>query len=93
MSNTLQKGWLTTRDGQNFAPATLVENVYTRSGKPYDERVREYIQGLKNLSSTDIATLKANIGSLEGKIETQNEKIETLKNKTNNFDDNLDDKF
>ncbi len=93
MSSTLQKGWLTTRDGQNFAPATLVENVYTRSGKPYDERVREYIQGLKNLSSTDIATLKSDIGSLEGKIETQNEKIETLKNKTNNFDDNLDDKL
>lgn len=93
MSSTLQKGWLTTRDGQNFAPATLVENVYTRSGKPYDERVREYIQGLKSLSSTDIATLKANIGSLENKIETQNEKIEILKNKTNNFDDNLDDKL
>jgi hypothetical protein len=46
MSDTLRKGWLTTRDGELYAPATLVENVYTRSGKPYDERVREYIQGL-----------------------------------------------
>jgi hypothetical protein len=43
MSETLHKGWLTTRDGEKYAPATLVENVYTRSGKPYDDRVREYI--------------------------------------------------
>lgn len=68
MSETLQKGWLTTRDGQKYAPATLVENVYTRSGKPYDERVREYIQGLKNTSDTATTTLQAAVKSNSDKI-------------------------
>lgn len=42
----VKKGWLYTRENKQFAPYTLVENVYTRSGKKYDERVREYIASL-----------------------------------------------
>lgn len=78
MSETLQKGWLTTRDGQKYAPATLVENVYTRSGKPYDERVREYIQGLKNTSDTATTTLQAAVNN-------NSEKIKELQNNTAHF--------
>jgi len=37
MSEIIQKGWLTTRDGEKYAPNTLIESVFTRSGIKYDE--------------------------------------------------------
>lgn len=37
MAEQIKKGWLYTREDEKFAPNTLVENVYTRSGTPYDE--------------------------------------------------------
>ena len=86
MSETLQKGWLTTRDGQKYAPATLVENVYTRSGKPYDERVREYIAGLQSNQGAAVA-------GLQETVNTHDSKITALQNKTANFGDNGDDKL
>lgn len=86
MPDVLQKGWLTTRDGQKYAPATLVENVYTRSGKPYDERVREYIQGLKSISSTSIAALQTS-------VQEHDKEIEALQNKTIYFNGNASDKL
>ena len=54
MAETIQKGWLETRDGDKFAPATLVENVYTRSGKAYDERVREYVDQIQTNTTQQI---------------------------------------
>ena len=86
MSEMLQKGWLTTRDGQKYAPATLVENVYTRSGKPYDQRVREYIQNLKNTSDTATATLEATVKS-------NSEKITKLQDNTAYFNGEASDKL
>lgn len=86
MSETLQKGWLTTRDGSKYAPATLVENVYTRSGKPYDERVREYIAGLQSNQGSAVA-------GLQEKVNTHDSKITALQNKTANFGDNGGDKL
>lgn len=86
MPDALQKGWLTTRDGQKYAPATLVENVYTRSGKPYDERVREYIQGLKSTSSTSIAALQTS-------VQEHDKEIEALQNKTIYFNGDASDKL
>ena len=79
MSDTLRKGWLTTRDGELYAPATLVENVYTRSGKPYDERVREYIQQLNGSSNSKIADLISKVNNLQ-------ETNVNLQNKLKNFD-------
>jgi hypothetical protein len=51
-TTTIQKGWLETRDGTKFAPNTLVENVYTRSGVKYDARVREYIASINSGTNT-----------------------------------------
>lgn len=50
----IDQGWLYTRDGKKFAPQTLIENVATRSGKPYDERVREYLNSLHFLLMSEI---------------------------------------
>jgi len=35
-TSKLQKGWLKTREGNKFAPATLVDNVFSMDGTPYD---------------------------------------------------------
>jgi hypothetical protein len=35
MADKLQKGWLYTREGDRFAPATLIESVYNRNGESY----------------------------------------------------------
>jgi hypothetical protein len=54
MAETIQKGWLHTRDGEKFAPETLIENVTTRSGRPYDERVREYLSSVYSSLQSEI---------------------------------------
>lgn len=40
MSETIHKGWLTTRDGEKYAPNTLIESVFTRNGIKYDDQVK-----------------------------------------------------
>ena len=57
-TENIQKGWLYTREGEKFAPETLVENVTTRSGKPYDERVREYLNTLNTSLTQKINNIK-----------------------------------
>ena len=61
---TIKQGWLHTREGEKFAPQTLVENVTTRSGKPYDERVREYLGSLNSSLTRKIESVK---GEISGK--------------------------
>jgi hypothetical protein len=39
----LHKGWLTTREGEKYAPATLIENVFSRNGTPYDTEIKKYV--------------------------------------------------
>lgn len=70
MSEQIQKGWLHTREGDKFAPATLVENVFTRSGVPYDEQVRKYFASLNSENTTQIVDLKAELNSQAGDILT-----------------------
>ena len=88
MSDTLRKGWLTTRDGELYAPATLVENVYTRSGKPYDERVREYIQGLQNTTNSTVANLTSKVSQHGQDIKALQGADEDLQK---SLQDNIDD--
>lgn len=42
-TSKLQKGWLKTREGNKFAPATLVDNVFSMDGTPYDQTIKAYI--------------------------------------------------
>ena len=62
-TENIQKGWLYTREGEKFAPETLVENVTTRSGKPYDERVREYLNTLNTSLTQKINNIKTEVDS------------------------------
>jgi hypothetical protein len=68
MSETIHKGWLETRDGEKFAPITLIENVNTRSGKPYDQHVREYINSLNSKLNNKVNIISAENAKQDEKI-------------------------
>lgn len=76
----VEKGWLYNRNGNQFAPATLIENVYTRNGVSYDERVRSYIASIQRVNGTDIAALKAITESHETRVTTLEDKTASLGN-------------
>lgn len=86
MADTVQieKGWLETREGNKYAPATLIENVFTRSGKKYDERVREYIASVQSGSNATIA-------SLQTKVEEHATSIKDLQEQGDLLDAEVDD--
>ena len=86
MSENVQKGWLNTRDGDKFAPITLVENVYTRNNQPYDERVREYIAALQKNSSTSVTSLQAQVSQ-------NGESIKSLQQSIIDVDEKFDGKL
>lgn len=88
MSEQVKKGWLHTREGDKFVPITLVENVYNRSGTPYDTIVKQYLAELKSNNDTDITDIRAELSSqatdisnLENVVNTNHTEIlERLKN-------------
>ena len=63
MSEQVKKGWLHTREGDKFVPITLVENVYSRSGTPYDNIVKQYLAEWKSDNDTDITDIRAELNS------------------------------
>lgn len=85
-STQVKKGWLYTRENKQFAPYTLVENVYTRSGKKYDERVREYINSLTSYVKTAVAAITGDIDNIKKKNSDQDVNISSLQTKVKNFD-------
>ena len=88
MSEQVKKGWLHTREGNKFVPITLVENVYSRSGTPYDTIVKQYLAELKSNNETDITDIRAelisqaiDISNLENTINANHTEIlEKLQN-------------
>jgi len=57
-SQTIVKGWLDTRDGKKFAPATLIDNVFTSDGKLYDTVIKGYIDTPISTINQDLNILK-----------------------------------
>lgn len=85
-TENIQKGWLYTREGEKFAPETLVENVTTRSGKPYDERVREYLNTLNTSLTQKINNIKTEVDS-SGK--DYDDAIKALQSKDSSHDSSI----
>ncbi len=85
-TSTIQQGWLNTREGDKFAPNTLIENVFTRSGVKYDEHVRNYITKSRESIDASINNFNETIKEVESSVSTINQNIE---NKFKNF--NTDD--
>lgn len=79
MAEQIKKGWLYTREDEKFAPNTLVENVYTRSGTPYDEQVRNYFEAVRRANATTEAGTAAKLNQHEDKLES----LQTQLNATN----------
>jgi hypothetical protein len=100
-NNTLHKGWLTTRDGAKFAPATLIENVFSRDGTSYDTKIKEYIQN--EIQDVDgdlteaVQTINNRVNTLNSKVDNSVQALENkdtaIENKLSNFGDEQGDKL
>ena len=94
MSEQVKKGWLHTREGNKFVPITLVENVYTRDGTPYDNIVKQYIANYDSTNSTNITDIRAELASQAGDIDTLERLVtsnhNTILDRLKNFEDTDD---
>lgn len=100
-NNTLHKGWLTTRDGAKFAPATLIENVFSRDGTSYDAKIKEYIRS--EVSSVDgdlteaVQTINNKVNTLDSKVDDSIQRLDNkdseIENKLSNFGDDQGDRL
>lgn len=93
-NNTLHMGWLTTRNGEKYAPATLIENVFSEDGTSYDETVRGYIQQVKNESTTTLNTLQNKLNTLDSDFDAAVQRLDNkdaaIERKIANFGDDQD---
>lgn len=91
----LHKGWLTTREGEKYAPATLIENVFSRNGTPYDTEIKQYVQQVKGESTETLTKVQNQLNTLEEEldvtVEQLNNKDSELENKLANFGDDQSD--
>ena len=89
MSEQIHKGWLTTRTNEKYAPATLIENVFTRSGLKYDDQVRKYIDSLIKSVNTNNANINAQLSQQSADIFGLSQDLTSLESKFANI--NTDD--
>lgn len=86
------KGWLKTRDldengnPYRYAPATLVENVFTRAGVPYDSAVQGYVETLSNSINTQLTTVKQS-------LREHSDDIDALEREDTSIKQDIADKF
>ena len=80
MAEQIKKGWLYTREDEKFAPNTLVENVYTRSGTPYDEQVRNYFEAVRRANATTEGETAAKLKEHTSKLENLQQQITDTRN-------------
>ena len=86
MAEQIKKGWLYTREDEKFAPNTLVENVYTRSGTPYDEQVRNYFEAVRRANATTE-------GETAAKLKEHTSKLENLQQQIINTQDDIEERL
>lgn len=86
MAEQIKKGWLYTREDEKFAPNTLVENVYTRSGTPYDEQVRNYFEAVRRANATTE-------GETAAKLKEHTSKLENLQQQITNTQDDIEERL
>lgn len=86
MAEQIKKGWLYTREDEKFAPNTLVENVYTRSGTPYDEQVRNYFEAVRRANATTE-------GETAAKLKEHTSKLENLQQQIINAQDDIEERL
>lgn len=96
-NNILHKGWLTTRDGEKYAPATLIENVFSRDNTPYDTVIKRHIDTEIGKSTTSLATLQNKVNDVETKLSSDianlQDKDTQIEDKLTHFGDDLSDKL
>lgn len=90
MAEQIKKGWLYTREDEKFAPNTLVENVYTRSGTPYDEQVRNYFEAVRRANATTEGETAAKLKEHTQRLNALDKDIENLQKEDVSLDARLD---
>ena len=91
----VHKGWLQTREGENYAPKTVIEGVYeASSGKLYDKVIKEYIDNkVKDVNpavatlQTTVATHTTEISNLKSADNTINSSIDAIEKSIENIQD------
>ena len=86
MAEKLQKGWLKTREGNKFAPATLIENVYDRTGVDYDTAIKKYIADNFGNTNQALDGISKDIDKLEGDVTSLQAQDQALAARLTNFD-------
>lgn len=93
--STVHRGWLTTRDGEKYAPATLISNVFAHDGTPYDTKVKQYIAQGKGETTESLESINNRINTLDGEVDTAVQRLDNkdseIENKLANFGDDQDD--
>ena len=82
----IHQGWLYTRDGEKFAPITLIDDVFAMNGKKYKDVVNGDINSLKS-------TLNTALSSLNTTNSTQDTQIKALQNEDKAIRQEIVDKF
>ena len=93
------KGWLQTREGENYAPKTVIEGVYeASSGKLYDKVIKEYIDNkVKDVNptvatlQTTVATHTTEISNLKSADNALNSSIDAIEKSIENIQDDGSD--
>ena len=95
----VRKGWLQTREGENYAPKTVIEGVYeASSGKLYDKVIKEYIDNkVKDVNptvatlQTTVATHTTEISNLKSADNALNSSIDAIEKSIENIQDDGSD--
>lgn len=86
MAENVHQGWLYTRDGEKFAPITLIDDVLALNGKKYKEVVNGQIKDLKTYVDTFVGTINTKNNEQDNQIAALQTVDTNLAAKMANFD-------
>ena len=86
MAENVHQGWLYTRDGEKFAPITLIDDVLALNGKTYKEVVNGQIKDLKTYIDTFVGTINTKNNEQDNQIAALQTADTNLAAKMANFD-------
>lgn len=88
MSEQVHQGWLTTRDGKKYAPATLIQNVFSGDGTPYDTKIKSYVNSKDSILQVTLTNFQQ---STNQNITNLNQKDIELDKKISNINQEIAD--
>lgn len=87
----IHQGWLYTREGEKFAPMTLIDDVYAMNGNKYKDEVTKQINNVTSSQSTALITINQTLGEHTTAIDALENADKEILAKLTNFGDDGDD--